>query len=191
MQRGLKSVCVYCGAANGARPAYLAGARALGQLLAQNGISLIYGGGHVGMMGALADAALAAQGQVIGIIPQQLIDKELGHRGITELQIVGDMHERKMRMASLAEAFIALPGGWGTLEELTEMLTWSQLGFHHKPIGLLNIDGFFDPLLGFARRMEDEGFLRLAGRDLFITDTDPASLLTRMTDLQSAPARQA
>jgi uncharacterized protein (TIGR00730 family) len=131
-------------------------------------------------MGTLADAALSAGGEVTGVIPQQLIDKELGHRGLTELRIVRDMHERKQQMASLADAFIALPGGWGTLEELTEMLTWLQLGFHDKPVGLLNVAGYFDHLLAFAGHMQQEGFLRHSRGDLYQVEQDASYLLQRL-----------
>jgi uncharacterized protein (TIGR00730 family) len=180
MAREISSICVYCGAADGSRPGYREAARFLGQLLATQQIRLIYGGGHVGLMGTLADAALTAGGQVTGVIPQQLIDKELGHRGLTELRIVRDMHERKQQMASLADAFIALPGGWGTLEELTEMLTWLQLGFHDKPVGLLNVAGYFDHLLAFAEHMQKEGFLRHSRGDLYQVDSDASYLLKRL-----------
>jgi uncharacterized protein (TIGR00730 family) len=180
MAREISSICVYCGAADGSRPAYREAARSLGQLLAGQGLRLIYGGGHVGLMGTLADAALAAGGEVTGVIPQQLIDKELGHRGLTELRIVADMHQRKQQMASMADAFIALPGGWGTLEELTEMLTWLQLGFHDKPVGLLNVAGYFDHLLAFAEHMQQEGFLRHSRGDLYQVDANAAYLLQRL-----------
>jgi hypothetical protein len=181
MPARLERICVYCGAAEGARPAYLDSARVLGAEIARRGIELIYGGGHVGMMGTLADAALAAGGRVTGIIPQQLIDRELGHRSITDLRIVQSMHERKSLMARMSDAFMALPGGWGTLDELTEMLTWFQLGFHQKPIAIVNIEGYFDALLAFEAHMEQEGFLRNHGRHLFISGRDPLEVLDRLT----------
>ncbi len=180
----LKRLCVYCGSSIGALPAYGEAARALGALLAERGIELVYGGGRVGLMGAIADAVLAAGGHVIGVIPRALMIRELGHVGIQDLRVVADMHERKMTMAELADAFVALPGGWGTLEELTEMLTWLQLGIHAKPVGLLNVGGYYDAFLAFAAQMVDERFVRPEQRDLLIVDVDPRSLLDRL----SAPA---
>jgi uncharacterized protein (TIGR00730 family) len=185
MTEELQRVCVYCGAAAGVRAEYLEAAREFGTLLASRRMTLVYGGGHVGLMGAMADAALAGGGHVIGIIPQQLIDKELGHRGISELRVVRDMHERKQQMASHADAFVALPGGWGTLEEMTEMLTWLQLGFHKKPVGILNIAGFYDALLQFAAHMEREGFLRNGGEPLFEVDSRADHLLDRLAQLHT------
>lgn len=173
-------LCVYCGSAMGARPAYRAAATALGALLAREGIELVYGGGRVGLMGAVADGALGAGGRVIGVIPRALMERELGHAGIQDLRVVADMHERKMTMAELADGFVAMPGGWGTLEELTEMLTWLQLGLHRKPIGLLNVEGYFDPLLTFADRMIAERFVREEQRTLLAVETTPAALLRRL-----------
>ena len=186
----LKRVCVYCGSSVGARPAYCEGARALGGLLAERGIELVYGGGRVGLMGAVADAVLAAGGQVIGVIPRALMVRELGHVGVQDLRVVADMHERKMTMAGLADAFVALPGGWGTLEELTEMLTWLQLGIHAKPVGLLNIGGYYDAFLAFAAQMVDERFVRTEQRDLLIVDTDPRSLLDRLAEPAAPPVQK-
>ncbi len=183
----IRRVCVYCGSSVGARPAYRAGAEALGRLLATRGLELVYGGGHVGLMGALADAALAAGGRVTGVIPRALMDRELGHVGVTDLRIVADMHERKMTMAGLADAFVAMPGGWGTLEELTEMLTWLQLGIHAKPIGLLNVDGYFDGFLAFAERMVAERFVRVEHRELLAVEREPAPLLDRLMQPTAAP----
>ncbi|WP_091910934.1 LOG family protein [Chitinasiproducens palmae] len=173
----MKSVCVYCGSANGARPAYAAAARAFGQALADAGLTLVYGGGSVGLMGIVADAALGAGGEVVGIIPQLLMDKEVGHHGLSRLEVVPDMHQRKKRMADLSDAFISLPGGAGTLEELFEVYTWAQLGYHRKPIGLLNVAGFYDPLLTMLRHTVAEGFLREPYLDLLLTERDPAALL--------------
>lgn len=170
----------------GARPAYRQAAVALGRRLAERNIELVYGGGRVGLMGALADGALAAAGRVIGVIPRALMDRELGHTGIQELRVVADMHERKMTMAGLADAFIALPGGWGTIEELAEMLTWLQLAIHEKPIGVLNVAGYFDPFLAFATRMIDQRFVRPEHRHLFSVESDPDALLERL--LTPAPA---
>ena len=180
MTANFRRVCVYCGSSAGARPAYRAAALALGGLLAENDIDLVYGGGRVGLMGAVADGALAAGGRVIGVIPRALMDRELGHTGIQDLRVVKDMHERKMMMAGLADAFVAMPGGWGTLEELTEMLTWRQLGIHRKPIGLLNVDGYFDPLLVFARTMVDEGFVREEQGSMLAVEITPEALLARL-----------
>lgn len=176
----LRRVCVYCGSSIGARGEYRAAATELGTALATRGLELVYGGGRVGLMGAVADAALAAGGHVIGVIPQALMDRELGHRGIQDLRIVADMHERKLTMATLADAFVALPGGWGTLEELTEMLTWLQLGIHRKPIALLDVAGYFDPLLTFAARMVDERFVREEQRGLLLVETATDALLARL-----------
>ncbi len=177
----IRRVCVYCGSSPGARRAYRAAADALGRLIGERGLELVYGGGHVGLMGAVADGTLAAGGRVTGVIPRALMDRELGHVGVTDLRIVADMHERKMTMAGLADAFVALPGGWGTLEELTEMLTWLQLGIHAKPIGLLNVDGYFDGFLAFAEHMIAERFVREEHRALLSVEVEPAALLDRLT----------
>jgi uncharacterized protein (TIGR00730 family) len=176
----MKSVCVFCGSSPGANPIYWEAAVALGHELAQRSLRLVYGGGNIGLMGAVADAVLEAHGQVIGVIPQQLVDREVGHHGITELIIVGSMHERKARMAELADAFIALPGGFGTIEEFVEVLTWAQLGLHAKPCGLLNVLGFYDPLLSFFDHALDQRFLRAEHRRLVLTSENPAELLDRL-----------
>ncbi len=178
----IQRLCVYCGSSVGARPAYRAAAVALGGLLAKSGIELVYGGGRVGLMGAVADGALEAGGRVTGVIPRALMERELGHTGIQDLRVVADMHERKMTMAGLADAFIAMPGGWGTLEELTEMLTWLQLGIHRKPIGLLNVDGYFDPLLAFAKTMVDERFVREEQASMLAVEATPELLLAQLRD---------
>ena len=177
----MKSICIYCGASRGVRPEYAELARDVGTLLARQGITLVYGGGNVGLMGVVADATLAAGGQVVGVIPRALLEREVSHRGLTELVVVNDMHERKLTMATRAEGFIALPGGIGTLEELFETLTWLQLGFHGKPIALLDVAGYFTSLLAFLDNMVGEGFLIAAHRDLLLTATDPEELLVRMT----------
>jgi uncharacterized protein (TIGR00730 family) len=177
----LHSVCVFCGSSAGRLPEYAAAARQLGQLLAKRNLRLVYGGGNIGLMGILADAALAAGGQVIGVIPRHLMDKELGHIDCTELVIVGSMHERKARMADLADAFIALPGGIGTFEELLEILTWGQLGLHAKPCGILDVAGYYQPLLALLDRATGEGFLRSEHRSLLWTATDPAALLDTLS----------
>lgn len=180
MSARLASVCVFCGSSSGRRPEYAAAARELGDLLAQRGIRLVYGGGNVGLMGVIADAALAAGGQVIGVIPQHLMAKELGHLGLTELKIVGSMHERKALMADLSDAFIALPGGIGTLEELLEILTWGQLGLHAKPCGLLDVCGYYAPLRQMLTSAAVEGFLRPEHERLLVGSSDPADLLDRL-----------
>jgi uncharacterized protein (TIGR00730 family) len=176
----MNSLCVFCGSSLGADPAYLAAAQALGQLLASSGRRLVYGGAAVGLMGAVADAALAAGGQVIGVLPRALVDKEIAHRGLTELRVVDSMHARKALMADLADGFIALPGGLGTLEELLEVWTWGQLGLHRKPLGLLDTAGFFAPLLAFLDQMVDRRFLRPEHRDLAVVDADPLALVDRL-----------
>src|SRR5690625_5063415 len=155
-----RSLCLYCGSSPGANPAYLQAASDLGQFLAERQIRLVYGGGRVGLMGAAADSCMRAGGEVLGIIPDFLLRHEVGHTGLTELQVVDTMHERKMRMAEHADAFCILPGGLGTLEELFEVLTWRQLGLHDKPIILLDIAGYWEPLIQLIRRQAEEGFLR-------------------------------
>jgi hypothetical protein len=171
----------------GSLPSYRHAATVLGGLLARHGIGLVYGGGHVGLMGAIADGTLAAGGHVTGVIPRTLMERELGHTGIQDLRVVADMHERKMMMAGLADAFIAMPGGWGTIEELSEMLTWLQLGIHAKPIGLLNVDGYYDPLIAFAETMIDQRFVRVEHRALMTVDADPEALLERLMAPMPAP----
>lgn len=173
-------LCVYCGSSPGNDPAHLDSARSLGAFLASAGITVVYGGGNVGLMGAVADGALAADGKVIGVIPQSLLEKELGHRGITELHVTGSMHERKQMMVDLSDGFIALPGGFGTLDELFETLTWLQLGFHSKPVGLLNPGGFFDGLTGFVQHMARSGFLKPEHADCLLVESDAEKLLARM-----------
>ena len=181
-----RSIAVFCGANVGARPAYREAAERLGAELARSGRRLVYGGGDVGLMGAIADAALAAGGEVVGVIPQHLVDREVAHRGVTELRVVGSMHERKALMAELADAFVAMPGGLGTLEELFEVWTWGQLGLHRKPYGLLDVAGFFGPLLRFLDDAVTEGFVRAEHRALLVAETDPARLLARL-DAQEPP----
>ncbi|MDN6855743.1 TIGR00730 family Rossman fold protein [Pseudomonas sp. CAN2814] len=173
----LRSICVFCGASPGATPIYQEAAEALGRHLAENGIQLVYGGGAVGLMGMVANAALAAGGEVIGIIPQSLKDAEVGHSGLTRLEVVDGMHARKARMAELSDAFIALPGGLGTLEELFEVWTWGQLGYHAKPLGLLEVNGFFDPLLTFLDHLVQERFVRQPHRDMLQRASSPAELV--------------
>lgn len=164
----MRKVCVFCGSRAGVRPAYAEAARELGLALARRGRGVVYGGGHIGLMGVVADAVLAAGGTIIGVIPQALVDRELAHAGLTELHIVATMHERKARMADLADAFVALPGAFGTADELFEILTWAQLGLHRKPVGLLNVDGFFRPLCDWLDLAVREGFLKPSHRQLLI-----------------------
>jgi uncharacterized protein (TIGR00730 family) len=179
----LKNICVFCGSGSGVNSVYAQTAQAVGRLLCWRGVDLVYGGGNVGLMGVLADACLAQGGRVIGVIPQALVDKEVAHSGLTELRVVSSMHERKAIMSDSSDAFMALPGGYGTWEELFEMLTWSQLGIHRKPCGLLNVNGYYDPLLELADKAVSEGFLREANRDLLLSDDDPERLLDRLSTL--------
>jgi len=176
----MKAVAVYCGANAGAAPQYAEAARAMGRALVARGLGLVFGGGHVGLMGTIADEVLRLGGQVSGVIPQQLVDRELAHPGLTQLFVVKDMHERKALMAQLADGFVALPGGMGTLEELFEMLTWSQLGIHAKPVGVLNVDGFYDQLVGFVQHAHQEGFIKPQHANLMMVDSDPEALLARL-----------
>lgn len=173
-------ICVFCGSSPGTDPRYLEAAREMGRTLAGRGLGLVYGGGSVGLMGAVADAALEAGGEVIGVIPQVLQIRELAHRRLTTLHVVGSMHERKARMAELSDGFVALPGGMGTLEELSEVLTWAQLGLHARPCGLLDVAGYYDPLVAFFDRAVEAGFLRREHRRILVTGTTPASLLDQL-----------
>lgn len=178
-------IAIYCGANGGNDPLYRTAAAALAAFLATEDIGLVYGGGNVGLMGTIANAALEAGGEVIGVIPQSLMDKELGHGGVTELHVVRSMHERKQRMVDLSDGFIALPGGFGTLDELFETLTWLQLSFHAKPVGMLNVNGFFDGLLEFLNHMTAQGFLKQEHRDCVLVSADPADLLTQMRSFRA------
>ena len=175
----INAICVYCGASAGTLPAYAEAARALARNLVEQRIALVYGGGKVGLMGIIADEVMRLGGDVTGVIPTALLDKEVGHTGLTRLHVVKDMHERKAMMAHLADGFIALPGGIGTLEELFEVMTWSQLGFHDKPIGLLNTLGFYDGLIGFLDHVATHGFLRGSHQKLLMHDVDCANLIAR------------
>jgi uncharacterized protein (TIGR00730 family) len=177
----IRSVCVYCGSSPGARPVFIEAAQQFGTAVAQAGLTLVYGGGKLGMMGAVADAALAAGGRVIGVIPELLLDREVGHHGLHDLHVVDDMHQRKKMMADLSDAFVTLPGGAGTLEELFEVFTWAQLNYHAKPLALLNTDSYFDPLLTMLQHTVDEGFMRSAYLDLLQVSTEPLALLERLT----------
>ena len=173
-------VCVYCGSSDGARRAYLEAARRMGECLGAGGHSLVYGGASVGLMGAVADAALAAGAEVRGVLPRALAERELAHDGLTELHVVGSMHERKTMMADLADAFVALPGGIGTFEELFEVWTWTQLGFHAKPVGLLDAGGYYEGLVAFLDHATREGFVKPVHRDMLVVDAEPESLLVRL-----------
>ena len=177
----MKSVAVYCGSSSGNQPLYTQQAQAMGQELATRGLTLVYGGGRVGLMGAVADATLGAGGRVVGVIPRFLADKELAHPGCTELHVVDTMHQRKLLMADLAEGFVALPGGFGTLEELFEVLTWGQLGLHGKPVGLLNAAGFYDPLLALLDHMVGQEFLRAENRQQVLQSTAVPALLDALS----------
>jgi len=174
------ALTVFCGSSPGADPVHAEAARSFGRLLARRGITLVYGGGRVGLMGEVADAALAAEGSVTGVITRQLLDKEVGHSELTELLVVESMHERKLAMADRADAFVALPGGFGTLEELFEVVTWSQLGIHVKPVGLLDGTGFYRPLLAFLDSAVDAGFLRAGHRQILLSGSDGPTLLDRL-----------
>lgn len=180
MTRTLSSLCVFCGSSVGDDPAFAASAVALGKVLAAANVTLVFGGGRVGMMGALADATVAAGGKAIGVIPKHLLAREIAHGGLTELRVVDSMHERKAMMADLADAFVALPGGLGTLEELFEVWTWGQLGLHRKPYALLNVNGFFDPLVAFIDQLVRQRFVRAAHRGMLIVERDPDLLLQRL-----------
>jgi len=188
----MKRICVFCGSNAGHKPLYRAEAEKLGRLFAERGIELVYGAGNVGLMGAVADACLAAGGTVIGVIPEALVGKEVAgrpvdHRALTQIEIVDSMHTRKARMAELSDGFIALPGGFGTFEEFCEILTWGQLGFHVKPMGLLNVNGFYDPLLALFDHAVGEGFLRPQNRAMALVETDSERLLAAMLAYRAEP----
>lgn len=171
------TVCVFCGSGTGNQPVYAQAARDLGSALAKNSHTLVYGGGNIGLMGILADAVLNHGGEVIGVIPEFLVKREVGHHSVTRLEIVQSMHERKKRMADLSQAFVAMPGGWGTLDELAEILTWNQLGIIDQPVGLLNTNNFFDPLLAQMKLMVNDGFLRTESLEKLLVHAEPATLL--------------
>ena len=181
----LGRVCVFCGASTGGRPAYAEAARAFGALLAEHGIGVVTGGGSVGLMGVVADATLDAGGEAIGVIPRRLVDRELGHHGMSALYVVESMHERKALMHELSDAFVALPGGYGTLDELFEALTWRQLGIHGKPVGVLDVEGYFQPLLSLLDGLTEGGFVHGANRNGLLVAAEPAALLGL---LEAAPA---
>jgi uncharacterized protein (TIGR00730 family) len=176
----VERICVFCGASPGARPAYREATEELARLLVAEHIGVVYGGGGVGLMGALADAVLAEGGEVIGIIPRALMDREIAHRDVEDMRVVGSMHERKALMAELADAFVALPGGLGTLEELFEVYTWAQLGLHRKPCALLNVDGYYDGIAGFLSHAVEERFVREEHREMLIVEREPQALIERL-----------
>jgi uncharacterized protein (TIGR00730 family) len=180
---------VYCGSSPGHRPEYADAARALGKAMAEQGLALVYGGGKVGLMGAVADAALAAGGRVVGVIPRSLVERELGHAGLSELHIAETMHERKTMMADLSDGFVALPGGAGTLEEFFEQWTWAQLGIHAKPCGLLNVKEYFGPLIGMIEKIVAEGFMAPAYADMLVVETRIEALLMRLASYQAPPGK--
>lgn len=182
----MKRICVFCGSRPGKNGAYAEAAKALGKAMAGRGLELVFGGGHVGLMGIVADAVLAAGGRVIGVIPEFLVARELAHPGLSELIVVQSMHERKAKMAELSDGFIAMPGGFGTFEEFCEALTWGQLGLHDKPHGLLNVAGYYDPLIQLFDRAASEEFLSLQNRGMVLESADPMTLLNRM--LEWSPA---
>jgi uncharacterized protein (TIGR00730 family) len=176
----MRRVCVFCGSSPGARPAYAEAAAEMGRLLASEGIGLVYGGGQVGLMGVLADAVLAEGGEIVGVIPQALVDREIGHPGVADMRVVGSMHERKALMADLADAFVALPGGLGTLEELFEVYTWAQLGLHRKPCGLLDVEDYYAGIAAFLTHAVEERFLPEQHRAMLIVEQEPRELLERI-----------
>lgn len=176
----MKRICIFCGSSPGVRPAYAEAATELARLLVKLGLGIVYGGGNVGLMGVLADAAMAAGGEVIGVIPWALFAKEAGHTGVTDLRVVGSMHERKALMAELSDGFIAMPGGWGTFDEFCEILTWAQLGLHNKPCGLLNTEDYYDTLIAMFDHSVAEGFLKPEYRSLMIAAKEPGELVAKM-----------
>lgn len=180
----IRRLCVFCGSASGQRAEYTEAAVAVGQLIGARGMELIYGGGSIGLMGAIADAALSSGARVVGVIPKRLARKEIAHHGLSELHIVASMHERKAKMADLSDAFVALPGGMGTMDELFEILTWGQLGEHAKPIGLLNVAGYYDSLLALMETMIAEKFVKEKHRDLLVVDTEVDRLIDRILEHQ-------
>jgi uncharacterized protein (TIGR00730 family) len=181
---------VFCGSSRGTQPVYMKAAQQIGHLLSQRKIGLVYGGGNVGLMGLMADVCLSQDGRVVGVMPRALVEKEIAHRGLTELHVVESMHERKALMADLADAFIALPGGYGTWDEFCEVLTWSQLGLHRKACALLNVNGYYESLLAMADRAVEDGFLRDVHRELLLADSDPSRLLGSAYQLLRSRRRQ-
>lgn len=187
----MKNICVFCGSSPGTDPAYLAAAVRCGTLIAQAGQTLVYGGGKVGLMGAVADAALAAGGRVVGVMPEDLVNAEIAHRGLTELHVVRSMHERKTKMADLADGFLCLPGGPGTFEEVFEQWTWALLGIHAKPCGFVNVGGYYDLMRALTQQMADKGFLAQAYVDMLIYDEDAAGVLAAFESYAAPPPKWA
>jgi uncharacterized protein (TIGR00730 family) len=180
----VRSLCVFCGSSPGRSPAFAEAGRRLGAALATRGVRLVYGGGRVGIMGEVADAVLSAGGEAVGVIPRALVEREVGHTGLTELRVVESMHERKALMAELSDGFAALPGGIGTMEELFEVWTWGQLGLHRKPYALLDVEGYYRPLTAFLDHMVEEGFLPEGHRAMLLVESDPERMLERLADLR-------
>ena len=183
----LKRICVFCGSSLGARSVYTNAAQQLGRTIVSHGMGLVYGGGSIGLMGVIADTALKEKGEVIGVIPRVLSSKEFAHPGLTALHVVSSMHERKAMMAELSDAFIAMPGGFGTFDEFFEVLTWAQLGLHSKPIGLLNVDGYFDLMLKFINQVLHEGFIQVKHHQLFVTSHNPGELISALLHYKPSP----
>ncbi len=181
----MRRLCVFCGSTSGQQPEYRQAAIEVGSILAERKVTLVYGGGKVGLMGALADSCLAAGGEVIGVIPGALVAKEVAHEGVTELIVTGSMHERKALMAEMSDGFLTLPGGFGTFEEFCEIVTWAQLGLHHKPCALLNVGGYYDPLIAMIERAQEEGFIRSKHCGVVWIDTDVSQLIDRMLDVHA------
>ena len=181
----LKSIGIFCGSSSGLNPAYIQAAKAIGAYFALNDLKIVYGGGKVGLMGAVADAAINNGGEVIGVMPQSLVDKEIAHAGLTKLYVVKDMHERKNMMSSLSDAFLTLPGGAGTLEEIFEQWTWAQLGLHEKPCAFLNVNNYFSPLLTMINRMVEEGFLKSQYQRMLIVEHEPSLILDGLNNYQA------
>jgi uncharacterized protein (TIGR00730 family) len=186
----MKSVCVFCGSSVGRQPEYIEGARRLGNLIATKKMTLVYGGGNIGLMREVADSALSAGGKVIGVMPRSIVEKEIAHRNITQLHVVGSMHERKALMAEISDGFIALPGGFGTIDELFEIMTWNQLEIISKPTGLLNINGFFDQLINYIAHVVSEKFVRREHQENLIVDVDETRLLNRMAEFRPVAAEK-
>ena len=180
----MKRIAIYCGSATPADPVYIESARAIGRSLAERGIGVVYGGGRLGLMGAVADSALEAGGEVLGVIPEALVAGEVAHRGCTELHVVQTMHQRKQAFTDLSDGFLTIPGGTGTMDELWEAMSWAQLGYHNKPVGLLNVAGFYDPLIAFVARMGEVGFLRKQHQNILIVGDELDDLLARMEAYQ-------
>jgi uncharacterized protein (TIGR00730 family) len=180
----MQRICVFCGASPGARPEYAQATTEIARLLAADGVGVVYGGGGVGLMGVLADAVIAEGGEIIGVIPRALVDREIAHRDVADMRVVGSMHERKALMAELADAFIALPGGLGTLEELFEVYTWAQLGLHRKPCALLNVGGYYDGVAGFLSHAVEERFLREEHREMLMVESQPSALIERLREFE-------